>query len=285
MDLSVIICAHNEERFLPEQLVALLAQEWDGEWELLVVDNRSTDSTAAIIEDYASHDSRVRLIPAVERAGQSYGMNVGARAALAERLAFCDADDVVAPGWVRAIAEGLETHEVVTGSHELDRLNPRWLADSRGRSAENPVGSFYGIFPTIRGANWGIRREAWSRIDGIREDYSAGQDIDLSLRCWLAGIETVGLPDAVVHYRYRETPRALWRQGLAYGAFRPRIARLLVEAGKPRPPRFAGWKSWALLALKLPGLVTPEGRAVWMWIAANRWGQVVGSIRHRTLML
>ena len=95
----------------------------------------------------------------------------------------------------------------------------------------------------------------------------------------------MGLPDAVVHYRYRETPRALWRQGLAYGAFRPRIARLLVEAGKPRPPRFAGWKSWALLVLKLPGLVTQEGRAVWVWIAANRWGQVVGSIRHRTLML
>lgn len=285
MDLSVIVCAHNEERHLSAQMDALLAQVWDGAWELIVVDNRSTDSTAAIVERYAAQDARVRLVPALERAGQSYGMNVGARAACADRLAFCDADDVVAPGWLAAIAAGLGKHEVVTGSHELDKLNPRWLADSRGRSAEEPVGSYYGIFPTIRGANWGIRRDAWVRIDGIKEDYSAGQDAELSLRCWLAGIDIVGLPGAVVHYRYRDTPRALWRQGFSYGAFRPRIARLLIEAGKPRPPRLAGWKSWAVLVLRLPTLATPEGRAVWVWIAANKAGQVVGSVRERTILL
>jgi len=285
MDLSVIICAHNEERFLPEQLDALLAQEWDGEWEILVVDNRSTDSTAARVRSYAARDPRVRLVDAPARADKSYALAVGFEAAHSDLIAVCDADDVVADGWLDAIARGLERHEVVTGPHELDMLNPRWLADSRGRSAENPAGSYYGIFPTIRGANWGTHRQVWDTIGGMREGFRAMEDIAFSLDCWLAGIEIVGLPDAVVHYRYRETPRALWRQGFAYGAFRPRIARLLVEADMPRPPRFAGWKSWALLVLKLPGLVTPEGRAVWMWIAANRWGQVVGSLRHRTLVL
>lgn len=105
------------------------------------------------------------------------------------------------------------------------------------------------------------------------------------MRCWLADIEIVGLPDAVVHYRYRQDTRGLWKQGFEYGAFRPRIARLLVDAGMPRPPRIASWKSWALLALKLPTLVTAEGRAVWVWMAANRAGQVVGSARARTVLL
>lgn len=285
MDLSVIICAHNEEQHLRAQLAALLSQDWDGEWEVLVVDNRSTDSTARIVAEVASRDPRFRLVSADERPGQSYGMNLGAAATRADRLAFCDADDVVAPGWVAAIARGLALHDVVTGPHELDRLNPGWLASSRGRSIEQPLGTFYGIFPCIRGAGWGIRRSVWERLGGMNEEYSAGQDIDFSRRCWLAGVDIVGLPDAVVHYRYRDNPKALWRQGFAYGLFRPRIARMLVQDGKPRPPRFAGWKSWLTLVTRLPTLATHEGRAVWVWIAANRLGQVAGSVREHTMML
>lgn len=285
MDLSVIMCAHNEERYLPDQMDALLSQEWTGDWELIVVDNLSSDSTAAIIRAYASKDDRVQLVHATERAGQSYAMNVGGEAAKGELLAFCDADDVVAPGWAAAIARGLGHHEVVTGPHELDLLNPPWLANSRGRSTEEPVGSFFGIFPTIRGANWGIRRAVWQRIGGIREDYSAGQDAELSLRCYLSGIDVVGIPEAIVHYRYRQSTRALWRQGFSYGAYRPRIARLLADADLPRPARFAGWKSWALLLLRTPGLLSAEGRAVWIWMAANRLGQVTGSIRERTVLV
>lgn len=285
MDLSVIVCAHNEEEHLPDQLDALLSQNWDRPWEVVVVVNRSTDQTAAVVERTAARDQRIRLVRADERAGQCYAMNVGASAARAEHLAFCDADDVVAPGWVSSMGRGLQRHDVVTGPHEVDLLNPRWLADSRGRSIEQPVGSFAGIFPCIRGAGWGVHRSLYTRLGGMDETYTAGQDIDFSLRCWLAGVPIVGLPDAVVHYRYRDTPRALWRQGFSYGRHRPRIARLLREHGKPAPPALAGWKSWLLLLTRLPTLVSPSGRATWMWIAGNRVGQVVGSVRERTLML
>lgn len=285
MDLSVIICAHNEEKHLPAQLDALLHQEWSGEWELIVVDNRSTDDTASIVERLATVHPRLRLVAADDRPSKAYAMDVGVKTALAEHLAFCDGDDVVAPGWVRAIAAGLERHEVVTGPHELDLLNPPWLAGSRGWSAEEPTGSFYELFPAIRGANWGTRRSVWDRVGGVPEDFAAVEDFAFSLRCWLEGIAIVGLPDAVVHYRYRDNARALWKQGFAYGAYRPRIARLLVEAGRPRPPRFAGWKTWALLLIKIPTLATAEGRAVWVWIAANRAGHLAGSMRERTILL
>jgi glycosyltransferase involved in cell wall biosynthesis len=285
VELSVIVCAHNEQATLPQQLDALLAQKWAGEWEVVVVDNRSTDGTSALVSRYAATNPRVRLVRANKSSGQSYAMNVGVQAARADLLAFCDADDVVAPGWVAAMASGLRDHAIVTGPHELDLLNPTWLADSRGRTIEETVGSFAGIFPCVRGAGWGVRRSAWDRVGGMSEDYQAAQDIDFSLRAWLAGIDIAGLPDAVVHYRYRDTPRALWRQGFTYGRHRPRIARLLKEHGKPTPPALAGWKSWLLLLTRLPTLVTPSGRAIWMWIAGNRVGQVVGSVRERTLML
>lgn len=284
-DLSVIICAHNEERHIRDQLDALVEQQYSGTWEIVVVDNNSTDSTARIVSAYADKYSHIRYIGAHQRANKSYAMSVGVSQARADKLLFCDADDVVASGWVSALAEGLSHYSVVTGPHELDLLNPSWLASSRGRSAEDPCGSFFGIFPTLRGANWATHRSIWSRLGGMPEDYPAGEDAAFSLSCWLEGIEVKGIENAIVHYRYRESSRDLWRQGLAYGAFRPRLARRLVDAERPRPPRFSGWKPWLLLILRVPTLVTRRGRAVWVWIAANRIGQVIGSTRARTILL
>jgi len=286
VDLSVVVCAHNEARCLGDQLDALLAQDSTCDFEVVVVDNRSTDGTAQLVESYAAGDSRIRLVTANERADKSYAMNVGVESAQSDRLAFCDGDDIVGIGWVDAVATGLDRHQVVTGPHELDRLNPPWLAESRGRSMEvEPAGSFVGIFPTIRGAGWGVRRSVWDSLGGMSERYHPVEDLEFSFRCWMSGIDVVGVPTAVVHYRYRTAIGDLWRQGYAYGSHRPLIARLVNDSGRTRAPRFSGWKSWAVLALSLPAAMTAEGRARFAWVAANRVGQVVGSIRHRTLML
>lgn len=122
-------------------------------------------------------------------------------------------------------------------------------------------------------------------IGPLSEGFHPVEDIEYSHRCWVNGIEIVGLPQAIVHYRYRQGARDLWTQGGKYGRGRVRIARLLRDEGKPRPPRFGGWKSWAMLLVALPKVVTRSGRARWLRIAGNRYGQVIGSIRYRTLML
>ena len=285
VDLSVVIPARNEEAHLGAQLDALLGQQWGGEWEVIIVDNGSTDGTAAVAAQYAAISPRVRYLLAAERADQSFAANAGVAAASASAVAFCDADDVVAVGWLAAIAEGLSEYDVVTGPNELDLLNPSWLASSRGRSVNRPIGSFAGIFPLVRGNNYGVRSSVWQNVGPLKEGYFPVADVEFSLRCWLHGVQIVGLADAVVHYRYRGTAGGLWRQGFAYGSHRPMIARLLRDAGKPRPARFAGWKSWILLALTAPLVVTRTGRARWLWLAGNRLGHVVGSVRNRTLMI
>lgn len=285
MDLTVIIPARNEALLLGEQLDALLAQEWDGKWDVIVVDNGSTDATASVVAGYVELDPRVRYLLAADKANQSYAANSAVRLSTAGAVVFCDADDVVGDGWLAAIADGLSEHAVVTGPNLVDQLNPPWLADSRGRSGDQPVGTFAGIFPLVRGNNYGVRREVWSITGPLSEDVGVVADQEFSLRCWLHGVEVVGLPGAIVHYRYRDDPRSLWRQGFNYGSHRPLIARLLRDADKPGPPKFGGWKSWLLLVTRLPSLVTREGRATWLWIAGNRIGQVVGSVRYRTLML
>lgn len=281
----MVIPARNEERLLGHQLEALLLQEWDGEWEIIVVDNGSTDGTVALVERHAQRSERLRVVRAPERADQSFAANAGVAATKAAAVVFCDADDIVADGWLSAMARGLAEHDVVTGPNELNRLNPPWLANSRGRSIEGPVGKFAGIFPVVRGNNYGVRNTVWGKVGPLNEGFFPVADVEFSYRCWINGIDIAGLPDAQVHYRYRASARDLWRQGWNYGSHRPQIASLLRHAGKPRPPRFGGWKSWTMLLVLLPGAITRPGRARWLWTAGNRFGQVAGSIRYRTLML
>ena len=285
MELSVVIPARNEERHLAEQLEALRTQPCDGSWEVIVVDNGSTDRTVDVVREFAARDPRFRVVEATERAGQNYAANSGVRAALADNVAFCDADDVVSQGWVAAMREGLLHHRVVTGPNEVDRLNEPWLALMRGNSGDQPVGTFHDIFPIVRGNNFAVRSEVWPITGPLIEGWRAVHDQEFSLRCWLNGIDVVGLNEAVVHYRYRSEPRDLWKQGFSYGRYRPRIARILKESGRGRAPRFAGWKSWLLLFAKLPRIAYPEGRATLAWIAGNRVGQLVGSVRERTVLL
>ena len=60
---------------------------------------------------------------------------------------MCDADDVIAGGWVRAMGSALDDHEFVTGPLDVDRLNPAWVVESRGRAIEAGPGDFHGVFP------------------------------------------------------------------------------------------------------------------------------------------
>lgn len=284
-DLSVIIPAHDAAATLPAALDAVLAQDWDGRWEVVVVDNASRDATATVIADYATRDARVRRVEAFERRGPSHARVVGVAATSAPWLVFCDADDVVDPGWLANLAGALAHDEVVTGPLDPYRLNPEWLARSRGVYPPDRPLTWHGVFPTASFGNFAIRRATYERIGPFREDYPTGEDHEYSLRLAAAGVALGFAPGAVVAYRMRGTPGDLWRQGVAYGRGRPRLRREVVRAGMRPPGRLSGWRSWALLLLRLPGLRTRAGRAQWCWVAGVRVGHVVGSLHDRTLFI
>ena len=285
-ELTVVIPARNEEWTLPAQLEALAAQKWSGTWEVVVADNGSTDGTADVVRRFGALDRRVRLVDAGARPGLSACRNAGAAAARGRSFALCDADDVVAEGWVAAVGDALRHHEFVTGPLELDRLNPRWLAATRGRGDERGVPTFYGVFPFAHGNNLGLQRATWERLGRFDEDFPNGaEDIEFGLRAWHAGVPVHFVESAVVHYRYRGRPGQLWRQGTTYGRSRPLVRRRLKELHAPAPSPVAGWRSWLWLVRHFPALRSAEGRAAWVWVAANRVGHVQGSVRHRCLLV
>lgn len=282
--ISVVIPAHNAAATLDEQLDAVLAQEYPDPFEVIVVNNRSTDHTAAVVARRHATDPRVRLIDAPRGAGPSYARNTGILAARAEAIACCDADDVVAPGWLAAIGAALAQHPAVAGVLEVDRLNDPTTVAGRGTTLMGKAGSFEGV-TFAHGCNMGMRRDPFLAVGGLDERLRAGEEIDLAIR-WLAdGITVQEVPQAVVHYRYRTDERDQWNQAFEGGRVKPHLCRALRRAGRPSPGRLAGWRNWLWLIRHMGARRDPAVRVRFRWILAGRCGQLAGCVRHRTLYL
>jgi len=286
MDVSVIIPAHNAADTIGEQLAALSAQEASSvAWELIVVDNNSTDATIDIAESYASRIPGLRVISATGRAGSGYARDQGAAAASGKVLAFCDADDIVSPGWVANMGKAVADNEFVAGALELEDLNPAWAVRSRGRTDGDSVPLYEGMFPMASGCNMGIDSRLFEDLGGFDNDYDRVEDAELSMRAWMAGHPASFAPDAVIHYRLRADIRTMFRQSRGYGLHRPRLIRRAVEFGAPKPPLGPRLKSWAWLALATVKLRDRATRAHWAWVLGLKIGTLQGAARARRIHL
>jgi glycosyltransferase involved in cell wall biosynthesis len=101
--VSVIVPVYNAEKYLGRCVESILAQTY-GTLELILVDDGSADRSGAICDWYAEQDNRVRVIHKAN-AGVSAARNDGIEAATGEYIAFCDNDDLYAPGMIRRLLE------------------------------------------------------------------------------------------------------------------------------------------------------------------------------------
>jgi glycosyltransferase involved in cell wall biosynthesis len=109
MELSVIICTRNRARQLAAALNSLDCLSTRREWEVVVVDNASTDDTAEVIRQAAFRQSRIRYARE-ERIGLGAARNCGWRQARGRLLAFTDDDCYLTPSYVDAVIHVFEEH-------------------------------------------------------------------------------------------------------------------------------------------------------------------------------
>lgn len=290
MELSVILPSHNGARTIGNQLEALARQRWSGEWELVFVDNRSTDDTRAIAESYRDRLPSLSVISCDERNGIPYALNCGIEAARGTSIVICNDDDEVAPGWLAAMGDALREHEVVAGSLEQERLNQDWMIGVRGRPQTDglPEWGFLPYFPFAFGATIGVRRTLHDAIGGFDEDLAlAAEDMDYSWRLQLAGAAIHFVPEAVTHYRMRSDLRGLWRQAYNYGVgnvlvYKKHLALGLAPA--PHPWR-RGVRAWLGLGKRLLLAWSKPRVALFVWHLGLRMGMLRASLEQRVVLL
>jgi GT2 family glycosyltransferase len=223
-------------------------------------------------------------VHATEGRGPSHARNVGVRAARAETIVCCDADDVVGPGWLSALATALRDHEIVAGVLEVDSLNAPDVVAARGASVPGSAGDFYGVtFP--HGCSMGFRRRTYLDVGGLDEHLRAGEEIDLALRLAARSVRVHEVRDAVVHYRFRHDETQQWNQAFEGGRVKPHLCRSARRLGLARPGRFDGLRNWLWLVRTWPRRHDPVVGRRRKWVLASRCGQLAGCWQHKTVYL
>lgn len=276
--VSVVIPVRDGAKTLPAQLDALARQVLEAPWEVVLADNGSADGSPALAAQWAGRLPALRVVDASAVPGVSRARNAGIRAARGRVIAICDADDVVAPGWLAALLAGIDRFDVVAGC-----VAP-WTgkgAPRRVPSADPPeltVG--LGYLPFAWGCNVAFKREVFDRIGGFDEAMVGGaDDVDFSWRAIDAGYSLGLSPAAVVHYRQPERLGELARKYFRRGRQAPALYNRFRSRGMP--PR--GWRTmvkvWLWLLMHLPSTVLPASRRRWVEVAAGHAGRLVGSVQ------
>jgi cellulose synthase/poly-beta-1,6-N-acetylglucosamine synthase-like glycosyltransferase len=231
--LSVIIACLDAAGTLGTQLEALARQSCPVGWELLLCDNGSTDGSVALARTYRGRIPGLRVIDASGRRGAGPARNYGVDQALGEWVAFCDADDEVAPDWLATMCRALAEHRFVAGRFESQRLNGARVLRSRplqqqGELQSSEIGA---RLPHAGGGNMGMHRADFLAVGGFDPKIRWLEDTDFSWRAQLSGVPLVFRPEVVVHVRLRQTFRSMYVQGREYG-----LAHALLEAKYGPPP-------------------------------------------------
>lgn len=216
IDVSVVIPVYNAASTLSEELFALAQQQTRQPFEVVISDNGSTDNSVDVAIQTANQFAAFTVVDSGQVQGVSHARNEGARAARGRKILICDADDVVSPGWVESLADGLDRYDAVGGAVRLDRLNPPEVVANEPPITSG-LGSIFGFLPYAIGSCVGVRRQVLLALGGFDSSYKRGhEEADFAWRLQLAGYSLGWCPDAIVDYRQRPDTCGAARQNFYY---------------------------------------------------------------------
>ncbi len=235
--ISVVVCSYNGARTIRDCCEGLARLEYP-DYEVIVVDDGSTDLTSAIARQYD-----VRLIRTQNR-GLSNARNTGLKAASGEIVAYIDDDAHPDPHWLLYLAATFRnsTHAGVGGPN-IAPAGDGALAECVARAPGGPVHVLLDDRKAehIPGCNMAFRKSCLEAIGGFDPRFRvAGDDVDV---CWrlLDRGWTIGFsPAAVVWHHRRNSVRAYWRQQIGYGR-----AEAMLEQKWPEKYNGPGHVRWA----------------------------------------
>ncbi len=178
--ISVIIPTYNEEKYITACLKSLVHQNTQTPFEIIVVDNNSTDRTSNIGKQFG-----VRVIKE-NKQGRAFARNAGVKVALGSILAFSEADCVVPNNWITTINRTFREYPGIVGfSGSLLFSNAPFYCQLFGPAMIKFSSPLYKLFwgtHVFRGANFAIRKSAINQTSGFNSRAAPFDDMELSFR-------------------------------------------------------------------------------------------------------
>jgi len=216
--VSVVIGVYNGADTIGACLESLLNQSYPADaFEIIVVENGSTDNTTQIVEQYP-----VRLCHSDIR-GPAAARNLGISQSQADIVAFIDADCIAHPQWLSNLAKPYVDPEIggtggviVAYNHAHRNIVERFSDEIS--PLVNFISGAHEFLPHFYTANASYRRSLINQIGGFDPKLITGQDVDLSWRLQLNTQAKISyVPEAIIYHHHRTTEAGLARQYRRYG--------------------------------------------------------------------
>jgi len=214
--VSIIIANHNGKEYLDKCLDSLKNTKYSN-FEIVVIDNNSTDSSLELVKQNYPH---VKLIELKQNLGFAASNNLAAREARGEFCIFLNNDTIVTSTWlselVRSLIRGKDKQVAIAQSF---LLRPDGRVDSSGDFIDRFGRSYSSILRnppedreilSARGACMIVRKEIFWKLGGFEEDFFASfEDVHLGWKAWIAGYKVVLASNSIVYHFGGQTVKGL----------------------------------------------------------------------------
>ena len=300
MNVSVVVPVKDNEEMIGDCIESLLNQDFPKtDYEVIVVDNNSTDNTAEIIKRYP-----VKYV-FEERASRSIALNTGIRESSGEIIAFTDSDCLADRKWLGELVRVFKEKNVGCVAGEIIGFTPtttaveQFLASynnlSQGKNFDengDPINGFFPIYTVT--ANVAYEKNTLVKLGMFDTQMRSGHDVDLSWRVQWAGYKIAFSPKALIYHRYRRDVFGMFKKFFGYSYYRPLYLKKHMKELNKRI-FFARYRYNSLLknmVLMIPFLILKRSKEEKLKLVfqnivdiAEITGSIFGSLKNRVVVL
>ena len=284
--ISVIVPVYNAENTIRACLDSLLYQETSRNYEILCVNNASTDSTPQILNEY---EGKIKTFYENKR-GPAAARNHGLQNVSAEIVAFTDSDCVAAKDWLENLVSSLDDSEVGIAGGKILSIQPCNHIEEFGESIHDHSKAIEVYRPPyVITMNWASRFCVLKECLFFDENLRRCEDVDLSYRIFQKGYRLVFNPHAIVYHRNENSYRGLSNEGFLHGYYSiPALKKhheFLQHSGHRRwNPRTYN-DLWRQFIGSFTGEQQNLSRCEFVFNLGKKLGKMAGSLRWRYLDL
>ena len=237
LKFSIIVPVYNRPQEIDELLESLIKQDFSDAFEVLVIEDGSTEKCNEIVEKYISKLDLKYFYK--ENTGAGASRNFGMQQATGNYFIILDSDVIVPKQYLSEISNALNenftdafggpdaAHQSFTALQKAINYSMTAVLTTGGiRGKKKAVGKFQ-----PRSFNLGLSQKAFELTNGFSK-LKVGEDIDLTFRLWENGFETQLIENAFVYHKRRSTIKQFFKQTFAFGTARPQLNKRYPETAK-----------------------------------------------------